>query len=52
MHAIRPHPAQQRHRVVLMHIYGSLLHLRPIMMTALTAIFGRLPAALPTRIGA
>ncbi len=33
-------------------IHGSLLRLRPIMMTALTAIFGLLPAALSTRIGA
>ncbi len=33
-------------------VYGSLLRLRPIMMTALTAVFGLLPAAFSTRIGA
>ena len=33
-------------------IEGSRQRLRPIMMTALTAIFGLLPAALSTRIGA
>ena len=31
---------------------GSRDRLRPIMMTALTAIFGLLPAAFSTRIGA
>ncbi len=33
-------------------VHGSRLRLRPIMMTALTAIFGLLPAAFSTRIGA
>ena len=33
-------------------VYGSQLRLRPIMMTALTAIFGLLPAAFSTQIGA
>ena len=33
-------------------VEGSKRRLRPIMMTALTAIFGLLPAALSTRIGA
>jgi cobalt-zinc-cadmium resistance protein CzcA len=32
--------------------HGSRLRLRPIMMTALTAVFGLLPAAFSTRIGA
>ncbi len=31
---------------------GCRYRLRPLMMTALTAIFGLLPAALSTRIGA
>jgi cobalt-zinc-cadmium resistance protein CzcA len=33
-------------------IHGSRDRLRPLMMTALTAIFGLLPTALSTRIGA
>jgi cobalt-zinc-cadmium resistance protein CzcA len=33
-------------------IEGSAKRVRPVMMTALTAIFGLLPAALSTRIGA
>ncbi len=31
---------------------GAARRVRPMMMTALTAIFGLLPAALSTRIGA
>ena len=31
---------------------GSAVRVRPMMMTALTAIFGLLPAAFSTRIGA
>ena len=33
-------------------LHGSRDRLRPIMMTALTAVFGLLPAAFSTRIGA
>ena len=33
-------------------IEGASKRVRPVMMTALTAIFGLLPAALSTRIGA
>jgi cobalt-zinc-cadmium resistance protein CzcA len=33
-------------------LQGSEKRVRPVMMTALTAIFGLLPAALSTRIGA
>jgi cobalt-zinc-cadmium resistance protein CzcA len=37
-------------RAAIMH--GAEKRVRPVMMTALTAIFGLLPAALSTRIGA
>ena len=44
--------ARRRSRWKRPILHGSRDRLRPMMMTALTAVFGLLPAAFSTRIGA
>jgi cobalt-zinc-cadmium resistance protein CzcA len=46
--ALRAHGTPLREAI----LQGAGKRVRPMMMTALTAIFGLLPAALSTRIGA